>query len=63
MTTARRITVEVRSVYGSELIYPADHAAEQFCLIAGTRTLPRHLLPLIKALGYEIVVAPAVVVL
>ena len=54
------ITVEVRTVYGNEMVYPADDAAAQFCNIAGTRTLPASILPFIRALGYEIRLAPQV---
>lgn len=55
------ITVEVRTVYGNEMIYPACPAAEAFAAIAGTRTLPHPILKHIRALGYEIVLAPQVV--
>ena len=53
-TEQKVIMVEVRSVYGTDLIYPACDAAQQFCKIAGTRTLPPSILPFIRALGYEI---------
>lgn len=59
----RHILVEVRSVYGNEMIYPACDKAKEFCLIAGTKTLPRHLLKHITALGFEVRVAPAITVL
>jgi len=57
------IVVEVRTVYGNEMIYPACEKAQSFCAIAGTRTLPRHLLKHITALGFEVRVAPAITVL
>jgi hypothetical protein len=59
----RFILVEVRTVYGNEMIYPACDKAAAFCSIAGTRTLPRHLLKHITALGFEVRVAPAITLL
>jgi hypothetical protein len=50
-----RITITIRSVYGEDKAYPADHAAECFARIAGTRTLTRATLLNVLALGYDIV--------
>lgn len=49
-----QITVEVKNVYGIETVYPACEAAELFARIPGTRTLTRHALRDIKALGYTV---------
>lgn len=49
-----KITIEIKNVYGIETVYPACKAAELFARIAGTRTLTRHALRDIKALGYVI---------
>lgn len=49
-----KITVEVKNVYGIETVYPACEQAELFAKIAGTRTLTRHALRDIKALGYQV---------
>ena len=57
------ILVEVRTVYGNETIYPACDKAQAFCAIAGTRTLPRHLLKHITDLGFEVRLAPQITVL
>ena len=57
------ILVEVRTVYGNETIYPACDKAQAFCKIAGTRTLPRHLLPHIIELGFEVRLAPTITLL
>jgi len=46
--------VEVRSVYGNEMIYPANFAAERFAAIAGKKTLSRADLANIKALGFSV---------
>ena len=48
------VMVEVRSVYGNEMIYPANFEAERFAAIAGTKTLSRTDLMNIKALGFEV---------
>lgn len=51
---ALQITVEVRSVYGRDTIYPVDAAAKAFAAIAGTTTLTVPVLKQIIALGYEV---------
>ena len=48
------ITVEVRSVYGRDTIYPVDAAAKAFADIAGTTTLTVPVLKQIIGLGYEV---------
>ena len=48
------ITVEVRSVYGRDTIYPVDDAAKAFASIAGTTTLTVPVLKQIIGLGYEV---------
>ena len=54
------ITVEIKNVFGNETIYPVCPVAKGFAAIAGTKTLTRHALGLIKGLGYAITVkAPA----
>ena len=49
-----QITVEVRSVYGRDTIYPVCDAAAAFAAIAGTTTLTVPVLKQIIKLGYEI---------
>lgn len=51
------ITVAVRSVYGNELVYPADDAAATFAALIGARTFNRTQLGLIRTLGYTVHVA------
>jgi hypothetical protein len=46
--------VEVRNVYGNELIYPANFVAEKFALLAGKKTLSRADLGVIGELGFEV---------
>ena len=51
---ARKIQVEVRSVYGNELIYPVCQNAKLFASIAGKKTLSKDHLHDIKALGFTV---------
>lgn len=46
--------VEVRNVYGNEMIYPANYAAERFAAIAGKKTFSGQDLANIKALGFTV---------
>lgn len=48
------ITVEIKQVYGNEVIYPVCENSKLFAQIAGTKTLTRNTLRDIKALGYAI---------
>jgi hypothetical protein len=49
-----KILVEVRQVYGEEKIYPLCPTGKIFTEIAGTKTLTRKTINLIKDLGYLI---------
>jgi len=48
------VTVEVKSVYGNELIYPINEAAKLFASLTGNKTLNLVDLQRIQALGFEI---------
>ena len=48
------ITVELKSIYGVQTIYPACHASKLFAQIAGTKTLTRAAVASIKALGFTV---------
>ena len=50
----KTLTVEVREQYGVEAIYPVSRGAFVFAQIAGTKTLTRRTIALIKQLGYTI---------
>lgn len=50
----RSILVRVVSNYGSQAAYPVDRNGELFARLAGTRTLTRATLEVIKQLGYEV---------
>lgn len=59
-TPANVVQVEVRSVYGNELIYPANFEAERFAAIAGTKTLTNVQLAYAEQLGFLVVTVPDV---
>lgn len=48
------ITVELKSIYGVQAIYPACHASKLFAQIAGTKTLTRAAIAHIKNLGFTV---------
>ena len=48
------ITIEVRSVYGKQLVYPVCEKAKHFARIAGTLTFSHDNLCMIEALGFII---------
>lgn len=59
--TNNRISVQVRSVYGKDVVYPACPKSVVFAQIAGTKTLTDDTLFLITQLGFEIdPVAPSI---
>ena len=49
-----KVIVEVKSVYGNDLIYPVSKNAKLFAKIAGTKTLSPYVISTIKGLGYFI---------
>ena len=51
------ITVAVRSVYGNDLVYPADEKAILFAQLIGAKTFSAGQLRTIRALGYTVHVA------
>ena len=48
----KTITVQIRTVYGVDTIYPACPTSAFFAALAGTRTLTAEKLRLIRAAGY-----------
>ena len=50
------ITVEFKSIYGVQAVYPACHQSRLFAEIAGTKTLTRAVIEKIKKLGYSVTV-------
>ena len=51
------MTVQVRSVYGNDLVYPADDAAVLFASLLGVKSFNAHQVRTIRALGYAVHVA------
>lgn len=48
------IIVKITQNYGTEAIYPVCEAAKTFARMAGTKTLTRSTIALIKRLGYAV---------
>ena len=48
------VQVQLRSVYGTDKIYPMNPAALRFAQIANTTTLTERTLELIQRLGYKL---------
>jgi len=59
MTSSLQITVEIKDVYGKQVVYPVCDAAKAFAAIASTTTLTANAIKGIKALGYIITVKQA----
>ena len=57
----KKIIVEVKSVYGNDLIYPVCDDAKTFTKITGTKTLSPFVITYIKRLGYEILYSPSTI--
>jgi len=52
------ITVQIRTVYGVDKIYPLSVEAQTFARMAGTKTLSEANIKDITSLGYEVHIAP-----
>ena len=52
--TSKFITVEVRNVYGNEMVYPACDTSKLFARIANRTTLNASILNDIVQLGYQV---------
>lgn len=57
------VLVEVRSVYGTDKVYPVNDAAKHFARLTGTKTFSPSNIADISALGFKIVVAQKELVL
>ena len=49
-----KITIKIEKNYGIETAYPSCDQSRLLAKLAGTKTLTRHALDTIAALGYEI---------
>ena len=54
MNTDKQITVQIKSIYGNEMSYPICPQAKIFAELAGTKTLTRTAINLIKDLGFKV---------
>ena len=50
----KTIKVQLRNVYGNELIYPMCEDSERFTYLTQTKTLHRNDISIIKALGFTV---------
>lgn len=48
------ITIEIKDIYGLQTFYPYCATSKLLAKLAGTKTITRHALETIKALGYQI---------
>jgi hypothetical protein len=53
---ATTVLVNVRSVYGNELVYPANSPANSFCELTRKSTLSASDLEIIRELGFRVAV-------
>ena len=51
-----QITIEIKTVYGKQTIYPVCDHAKIFSALAGTTTLTSAAIKQIRALGYVVIV-------
>lgn len=48
-----KIQVEIKKVYGNEVVYPVCEIAKNLAILTGKKTLTKDALRTIKILGYE----------
>lgn len=58
MEAQRQIVIEVRDVYGNQLVYPVCDTAKRFCRLTGRKTFTHADLIEIEGLGYLIAQRP-----
>jgi hypothetical protein len=49
-----KLKISIKTVYGKDLIYPADETAEMLVSLTGKKTFDKRDLVTIQNLGYEI---------
>lgn len=49
-----KIIVDIKTVYGNDLVYPVCENAKLFCSIANSKTLSSQTIKSIKSLGFTI---------
>lgn len=56
----KQILVDIQTIYGRRVVYPACKDSDAFCRIARTQSLTNEAIEHIKALGYSIIVKPQI---
>lgn len=51
-----KVKVQIKNVYGNELIYPACEQSEIFAKIAGSQTLTQQTIDYMKQLGIQFII-------
>jgi len=46
------LTIEIRNVYGNELVYPICDKAKKLCSLTGQKTFNKYDISTLKSLGY-----------
>jgi len=46
------LTIEIKNVYGNELIYPVCDKAIKLCSLTAYKTFSKHAISTLKSLGY-----------
>ena len=54
----KELTVQIKSIYGEDKVYPICKDSRTFANIAGTKTLTQETIAYIKKLGYLFIIEP-----
>lgn len=49
-----KLQVEIKSVYGTSLVYPVCDKAQLFAKLIAKKTFPKHVIDILQELGYEL---------
>lgn len=49
-----QIIIQIKNVYGKDMIYPINETAKQFAALIGTKTLTRCAISQIEKMGYSV---------
>jgi len=55
------VTIDIKNVYGNELIYPVCFNAKKFTSLTKRKTLNKKDIDIIKTLGYKVVIMPKII--
>ena len=51
--TFENLTIEIKNVYGNELIYPVCEKAQKLVNLTGQKTFSKYAISTLKSLGYS----------